>query len=68
MSIALVRLILYVHDVGAVKAFYQTHVALSVTKEIADEWVVLAAGGIELALHRLGKPNDSSRRHVHPAA
>ncbi len=55
MSIALVRLMLYVHDVGAVKASYQTHVALSVTKEIADEWVVLAAGGIELALHRVGE-------------
>ncbi|PKV10573.1 VOC family protein [Xanthomonas prunicola] len=55
MSIALVRLILYVHDVAAVKAFYQTSFALSVIEEIADEWVVLAAGGIELALHRVGE-------------
>ncbi|KUF21000.1 VOC family protein [Xanthomonas phaseoli] len=54
MSIALVRLILYVHDVAAIKAFYQTHFALAVTEEIADAWVVLAAGGIELALHRVG--------------
>ncbi|KOR47025.1 hypothetical protein ADT25_05575 [Xanthomonas oryzae] len=55
MSIASVRLILYVHDVGAVKAFYQTPFALSVTEEIANEWVVLAAGGIDLALHRVGE-------------
>ncbi|PPV08048.1 hypothetical protein XBLMG947_1039 [Xanthomonas bromi] len=55
MSIALVRLILYVRDVAVVKAFYQAHFALPVTAEIADEWVVLAAGGIELALHRVGE-------------
>lgn len=55
MSITLVRLILYVHDVAAIKAFYQTHFALPVSEEIADEWVVLAAGGIELALHRVGQ-------------
>ncbi|KGE50534.1 hypothetical protein WCN79_00340 [Xanthomonas axonopodis pv. vasculorum] len=54
MSIALVRHILYVHDVPASKAFYQTHFARAVAEEIADEWVVLAAGGIELALRRVG--------------
>ncbi|QBG98304.1 lactoylglutathione lyase [Xanthomonas oryzae] len=64
MSIALVRLILYVHDVGAVKAFYQTHVALSVTKEIADSQPAASSWRCT----GWGKPNDSSRRHVHPAA
>ncbi|MEA9580608.1 VOC family protein [Xanthomonas nasturtii] len=54
MSIALVRLIIYVRDVAAAKAFYQTHFALPVIEEIADQWVVLAAGQIELALHLMG--------------
>ncbi|MBB5863664.1 VOC family protein [Xanthomonas sp. 3058] len=54
MSIALVRLILYVRNVAAVKAFYQTHFALAVIEEITDQWVVLAAGQIELALHLMG--------------
>ncbi|WP_115529255.1 MULTISPECIES: VOC family protein [Xanthomonas] len=59
MSIALVRLIIYVRDVAAAKAFYQTHFALPVIEEIADQWVVLAAGQIELALHLMG---DSYRQ------
>ncbi|KQR12546.1 MULTISPECIES: VOC family protein [Xanthomonas] len=54
MSIALVRLIIYVRDVAAAKAFYQTHFALPVIEEIADQWVVLVAGQIELALHLMG--------------
>ncbi|MCC8537981.1 hypothetical protein ACDH70_13785 [Xanthomonas axonopodis pv. poinsettiicola] len=54
MSTALVRLIVYARDVAALKAFYQTHFALPVIEEIAGQWVVLAAGQIELALHRAG--------------
>ncbi|MCS3748001.1 VOC family protein [Xanthomonas sp. 3793] len=59
MSVALVRLIVYVHDVAAIKAFYQAHFSLPVLEEIADQWVVLAAGQIELALHLVG---DSYRQ------
>ncbi|MBB4599185.1 hypothetical protein [Xanthomonas arboricola] len=54
MSVALVRLIIYVHEVAAIKAFYQAHFSLPVREEIADQWVVLAAGQIELALHLVG--------------
>ncbi len=54
MSIPLVRIIIYVRDVAKVKAFYRTHFELPVVEEIDDEWVVLQAGGIELALHRMG--------------
>lgn len=54
MSIPLVRIIVYVRDVAKVKAFYRTYFELPVVEEIDDEWVVLQAGGIELALHRMG--------------
>ncbi len=48
MSIALVRLILYVHDVAAVKAFYQTHFALSVIGRSPG------VGGARSRRHRAG--------------
>ncbi|WP_036141257.1 VOC family protein [Luteibacter sp. 9135] len=54
MAIPLVRIIIYVRDVAKVKAFYRTNFELPVVEEIDDEWVVLQAGGIELALHRMG--------------
>lgn len=54
MSIPLVRLIIYVRDIATMKAFYLTHFALPVVEEIENEWIVLQAGGIELALHLMG--------------
>jgi predicted enzyme related to lactoylglutathione lyase len=54
MSIPLVRLIIYVRDIATMKSFYLTHFALPVVEEIENEWVVLQAGGIELALHLMG--------------
>ena len=56
MSIPATRIIYYVHDVALLKAFYQTHFGLEVVEEIEEEWVVLQAGMIELALHRAGQP------------
>lgn len=56
MPFHLSRLILYVHDVALLKSFYQTHFALTVSEEIENEWVVLNAGAVELALHRVGAP------------
>jgi predicted enzyme related to lactoylglutathione lyase len=56
MSFSMTRLILYVRDVALLKSFYQQHFDLPVTEEIAGEWVVLNAGGMEIALHRVGEP------------
>lgn len=54
MSLALSRIILYVHDVALLKAFYVTHFKLAVVEEIEREWLVLQAGAVEIALHRVG--------------
>ncbi len=49
------RLILYVHDVEALKGFYSENFGFEVIEEIASEWVVLKSGSMELALHRIGE-------------
>jgi len=56
MYLAMTRLILYVRDVTLLKSFYQIHFGLSLVEEIPGEWVVLNAGALELALHRVGPP------------
>jgi predicted enzyme related to lactoylglutathione lyase len=48
------RLILFVRDVTLLKTFYQTHFGFPAVEEIEGEWAVLDAGGVELALHRVG--------------
>jgi catechol 2,3-dioxygenase-like lactoylglutathione lyase family enzyme len=50
------RVILYVRDVPGLRAFYQRHLDLPLVEEIGDDWAVLQAGPIELALHRVGEP------------
>jgi catechol 2,3-dioxygenase-like lactoylglutathione lyase family enzyme len=55
MQIAMTRLILYVRDVARLKSFYQTHFGFRVIEEIGNEWAVLAAGQVELALHLVGR-------------
>lgn len=54
MPIFMSRLILYVRDVELLKAFYGTHFAFPVIEEIENEWAVLKAGEVEIALHRVG--------------
>jgi len=56
MQIAMTRLILYVRDVARLKSFYQTHFGFRVIEEIDNEWAVLMAGQVELALHLVGQP------------
>jgi predicted enzyme related to lactoylglutathione lyase len=55
MHASLSRVILYVHDVERLSAFYQNAFALSVVEHIKDEWAVLKVGACEIALHRVGK-------------
>ncbi|WP_412528977.1 VOC family protein [Burkholderia lata] len=54
MPLPMTRVILYVQDVASLKSFYQRYFDLPVIEEIENEWVVLGAGTIELALHLAG--------------
>lgn len=54
MGVVLGRIILFVHDVDALAAFYREAFGMATVEEIPGEWVVLAAGPCELALHRVG--------------
>lgn len=56
MSLLMTRLILYVHDVERLQAFYHDHFGLPIIEQIAGEWAVLKAGAVEIALHRVGEP------------
>jgi catechol 2,3-dioxygenase-like lactoylglutathione lyase family enzyme len=60
MKLPLTRLLLYVQDPALLKAFYQSYFGLRLIEEIEAEWVVLDAGGVELALHRVGVPFRAS--------
>jgi catechol-2,3-dioxygenase len=51
----LIRLIFYVKDVEMLKEFYRAHFDLKIVEEIRHEWVVLQAGDLELALHKMGE-------------
>lgn len=52
--ITLDRIILFGSDITGLKNFYQSIFKLLVIEEIENEWVVLKAGQMELALHRIG--------------
>ncbi|KFG94144.1 lactoylglutathione lyase [Burkholderia paludis] len=54
MPLPMTRIILYVQDVALLKAFYRLYFNLPVVEEIDDEWAVLDAGAVELALHLAG--------------
>ncbi|MGS0894793.1 VOC family protein [Burkholderia stagnalis] len=63
MPLPMTRVILYVRSVASLKTFYRQYFDLPVVEEIADEWVVLDAGAVELALHLVGP----AFRHAAPA-
>lgn len=54
MKVRLNRIILYSQDVEGLKNFYVSLFELPLVEEIKDEWVVLNAGTIEIAFHRVG--------------
>jgi predicted enzyme related to lactoylglutathione lyase len=65
MTLPLTRLILYVHDVPTLKSFYERHFGFVTSEETGQEWAVLRAGAIELALHRAG---PAFREQLRPGA
>ncbi|GAB2816994.1 VOC family protein [Ferruginibacter profundus] len=54
MHAILSRIIVFAANVEQLKQFYQQHFAFSVIEEIPNEWVVLNAGQIEIAFHKIG--------------
>ncbi|MBF5008235.1 VOC family protein [Burkholderia pseudomultivorans] len=66
MPLPMTRIILYVQDVATLTAFYRRYFDLRVVEEIANEWAVLDAGTVELALHRAG-PTFRHAAPVRPA-
>jgi hypothetical protein len=64
MPVLMSRLILFVRDVALLRSFYQTHFGFPVTEEIENEWAVLKAGEIEIALHRVGEPYRELPKHT----
>ena len=59
MNLSLNRIILFVNDVQQLKLFYQQNFQFQLSEEIANEWVVLATGSCELALHKAGPHSPS---------
>jgi len=54
MDIQLNRIILFAQDVNRLKKFYQEYFSFNLVEEIKNEWVVLNAGQIEIAFHKIG--------------
>lgn len=49
------RLILFGDDIQGLKLFYQSCFNFALVEEVEGEWVVLHAGSIEIAFHRIGE-------------
>jgi len=61
MEILLNRIILFARDVNRLKLFYQEHFNFNLIEEIKNEWVVLKAGQIEIAFHKIGAAFDKNK-------
>lgn len=55
MHITLTRIIVFGQAIDKLKIFYIENFNLTVIEETKHEWVVLSAGPIEIALHRIGQ-------------
>lgn len=51
---SLERIIIFGHCVDTLKSFYVDNFHFSLIEEIKDQWIVLNAGPIEIALHKIG--------------
>ena len=54
MNIQLSRIILFGKDITALRLFYQEHFGFTLVEEIESLWVVLQAGPIQIAFHKIG--------------
>lgn len=55
MQITISRIIIFGRDIDLLKHFYADNFNLRVIEEIPGEWVVLNAGAVEIALHKIGE-------------
>ncbi len=55
MEASLSRVIIFGQAIDKLKAFYVGNFCLPVVEEVEHEWVVLNAGPVEIALHRIGE-------------
>ncbi|GAA3989167.1 hypothetical protein [Mucilaginibacter dorajii] len=55
MQIALYRIILFGQNITKLKDFYVENFGFSLVEETEDQWVVLKAGAMELAFHKIGE-------------
>lgn len=66
-EISLGRIIIFGHLVDKLKSFYVDNFNFSVVEEIKDQWIVLNAGQMELAIHKIGQgyePEDGKEFRV----
>jgi len=64
---SLARIIIFGHLVDQLKSFYVDNFNFSVTEEIKDQWLVLNAGQMEIAIHKIGQeyePKDEKEFRV----
>jgi catechol 2,3-dioxygenase-like lactoylglutathione lyase family enzyme len=54
MQAMLNRIILFGADLNRLKIFYQQHFNFTLVEEIDGQWIVLNAGQMEVALHKIG--------------
>ncbi len=54
-KLLLERIILFGYMVEELKSFYVNNFNFTVTEEIKGQWIVLNAGRVELAIHRIGQ-------------
>lgn len=55
MQLKFTRLIIFVRDVNRLKQFYINVLGFQPVEEIANEWLVLQCGGVQIALHKAGE-------------
>ncbi|MCZ8217205.1 MAG: hypothetical protein O9262_13250 [Cyclobacteriaceae bacterium] len=58
------RIILFGYAVDQLKSFYVDHFGFSIVEEVKDQWIVLQAGQIELAIHKIGQGYEPKEGEV----
>lgn len=58
MPTTLDSIVLFVKDIAALQQFYTSNFSFTVVEEIANEWVLLQAGGCCIGLHKIGADYD----------
>lgn len=63
-KLSLNRIIIFGNLVGELRDFYVENFGFTIIEEIKDQWIVLSAGNMEIAIHKIGhgyEPNDGEK-------